>query len=211
MGFAETTINDVPHSQPVDDPEFLASFDESMERRALDALSHVMLNLTDMPRWACDDSPLQRSTLTFPIYIACVESFFTNARLAADFFWKMPKQDITARSFVPDWAAPAAIAARMERLWLMTSKHIVHLSRERIPVTPADWRQEDLSLAALMGINRDAFKALELFSEAYESHGGTHSDWLREIYDGTRPRTKAELARGRSRSRKPPPVVIDWW
>lgn len=211
MTCADATINAVPESDAYDDPEFLAWFDEPTERRALDALSHVMLNLTDMPRWACDNSPLQDSTLTFPIYIACVESFFTNARLAAEFFWKMPKQDITARSFVADWAAPPAIAARMERLWLMTSKHIVHLSQERIPETPADWRQEDLSLAGLMQINTDAFGALKLFTEAYERQGGTHADWLREIYDGTRPRTEAELARGRSRNRKPPPVVIEWW
>lgn len=209
--FAETTINAVPDSQVEDDTEFLAWFDEPTERRALDALSHVMLSLTDLPRWACDDSPLQRSSLTFPIYIACVESFYTNARLAAEFFWKMPRQDITARSFVADWAPPAAIAARMERLWLMTSKHIVHLSHERIPETPADWRQEDLSLAALMRINRDAFRALKLFAESYGRRGGTHADWLREIYEGTRPRTKAELAGGRSRSGKPPPVVIEWW
>ena len=62
-----------------------------------------------------------------------------------------------------------------------------------------------------MRINRDAFRALKLSAEAYERQGGTHADWVREIYDGTRPRTKAELARARGRTRKPPPVVIDWW
>jgi hypothetical protein len=209
--FTDTTISGVAESQADDDPDFLAWFDEPTERRALDALSHVMLNLSDLPRWACDTSSLQRSPLTFPVYIACVESFLTNARLAAEFFWKMPRQDITARSFVPDWAPPTAIGARLERVWLMTSKHIVHLSHERIPETPADWRQEDLSFAALMRINRDAFRALKLFGDAYEREGGRHAVWLREMYDGTRPRTKAELARGRSRNRKPPPVVIEWW
>ena len=37
-----------------------------VEERALDPLLHVMMNMRDMPEWACDRSPLQFSTLTFP-------------------------------------------------------------------------------------------------------------------------------------------------
>lgn len=96
----------------IDDLDLLVWFGQPPERRALDALEHIMMNLADMPRWACAASPLQHSTLTFPVYIACVESYFTNARLAAEFFWKMPRADITARSFVPDWEAPPGIAKR---------------------------------------------------------------------------------------------------
>jgi hypothetical protein len=77
----------------VDDPDLVEWFRQPPERRALEALEHIMMNLADMPRWACDASPLQDSTLTFPVYIACVESYFTNARLAAEFFWKMPRAD----------------------------------------------------------------------------------------------------------------------
>jgi hypothetical protein len=195
----------------IDDPDLLEWFRQPPERRALDALEHIMLNLADMPRWACDTSPLQHSTLTFPIYIACVESYWTNVRLAAEFFWKMPKADVTARSFVPDWEAPPGIAKRMERVWLMASKHIVHFSQDRVPATSADWRQEDLSFGALMRITRDAFKALALFTDAYERQGGAHAEWLRELYSGARPRTQKELASLRRKNRKPPPVVIEWW
>jgi hypothetical protein len=67
-----------------------ASFEQPKELRTLQVLTHVMMNLRDLVRWACEESPLNRTTLTFPVYIACVEVFFTNARLAAEFFWKMP-------------------------------------------------------------------------------------------------------------------------
>lgn len=195
----------------IDDPELAEWFQQPHERRALEALQHIMMNLTDMPRWACDASPLRYSTLTFPVYIACVESYFTNARLAAEFFWKMPRANITARSFAPDWEAPPRIAKRMERVWLMASKHIVHMSQHRVPATPDDWRQEDLSFRALMRITRDAFKALALFTDAYERQGGAHAEWLRDLYQGTRPRTQKELADLRRPNRKPPPVVFEWW
>lgn len=95
------------NSSPPDDPELLAWFDSPPERRALEALCHVMLSLTDLPRWACEGSQLQRRPLTYPVYVACVESFFTSARLAAEFTWKMPKQDFTAQPFVTDWAVPS--------------------------------------------------------------------------------------------------------
>jgi hypothetical protein len=195
----------------IDDPDLVEWFRQPPERRALEALEHIMMNLADMPRWACDASPLQDSTLTFPVYIACVESYFTNARLAAEFFWKMPRADITARSFVPDWEAPPGIAKRMERVWLMASKHIVHLSQDRVPATAADWSQENLSFGALMRITRDAFKALALFTDAYERQGGAQAEWLRDLYRGTRPRTQKELAYLRRQNSKPPRVVIDWW
>lgn len=76
------------------DPD-TAWFEQPKDLRTLQVLAHVMMNLRDLVRWACEESPLKRTTLTFPVYIACVEAFFTNARLAAEFFWRMPAQDLT--------------------------------------------------------------------------------------------------------------------
>jgi hypothetical protein len=182
-----------------------------VEERALDVLTSVMMNMRDLPEWACDRSPLQFSTLTFPAYVACVESYFTNARLVSEFFWKMPKGDITARTFVPDWAPPPAIARRMERVWLMASKHIVHFAKARVPETPEDWQQEDLSYGALMRITRDGFKAFGLFVEAYMHRKGIYGEQVREMVSGIRPHTRKELAALRAGNTKPAPVVIDWW
>lgn len=193
------------------DDDLAAWFAEPSDRRALDAMSHVMMNLGDLPRWACTQSPLADSTLTTPVYIACVEAFFTNARLAAEFFHKMPPRDITARTFVTDWEAPPAIARRMDRVWRMASSHIVHLGKDRVPATPDEWQQEDLSYRALTRIAGDAFSALAAFIDAYDRAGGQHTAWLREMYEGTRPRTQRELAAVRRGRAKPPPVTLDWW
>jgi hypothetical protein len=99
----------------------------------------------------------------------------------------------------------------MERVWFMVSKHIVHLSQARVPESPANWHQEDLSLAALGRIAEDAFGDLELFVDTYESHAGAHAQWLREIRNGTRSMTVAELQRLRRGAPKPAPVVLEWW
>jgi hypothetical protein len=194
-----------------EDPDLTEYFSKPVEERALDALTHVMMNLTEMAFWACDTSQLQKSTLTFPVYIACVDSFFTNARLAAEFFWKMPRGDITARTFVSSWRAPPGIARRMERVWLMASKHIVHLSMDRVPVDPVDSEQEDMSYGALMRITRDAYTAYGLFIDAYEQQGGEHAAWLRDVEQGNRPRSLKELAALRRPNRKPRPITIEWW
>jgi hypothetical protein len=182
-----------------------------VEERALHVLFSVMMNMRDLPEWACDRSPLQFSTLTFPAYVACVEGYFTNARLVSEFFWKMPKGDITARTFVPDWTPPPAIARRRERVWLMSSKHIVHFGKARVPETTEDWQQEDLSYGALMRITRDGFKAFELFVEAYEHREGTCAEQTREMVSEIRPHTRKELAALRAGNAKLAPVVIDWW
>jgi hypothetical protein len=188
-----------------------AWFEQPKELRTLQVLTHVMMNLRDLVRWACDESPLNRTALTFPVYIACVDAFFTNARLAAEFFWKMPAQDLTAHSILESWCPPEESAERMQRVWFMASKHIVHLSQARVPGSPTNWHQEDLSLAALGRITKDAFGALELFVDSYESHGRAHAQWLREMYNGTRPMTEAELQRLRRGAPKPAPVILEWW
>ena len=159
--------------------------------RALRSLEHMMIQLADLPRWACDTSPLAPSTLTFTAYIACVDSYFTSARLAAEFFWKLPPQDITARTFVPGWQVPAGIGARMERVWVLASKHVLHMSRDSVPaVQPADWQKEDTSYGALMRTTRDAFRALALFSQEYAATGGAHAQYLHDMHRDLRPRTQ---------------------
>ncbi len=181
-----------------------------VEERALDILFNVMMSMRDLPNWACDRSPLQFSTLTFPVYLACVESYFTSARLVSEFFCRMPTGDITARTFVPDWTPPLALARRMGRVWRMSSKHIVHLGKARVPKSPDDWQHEDLSYGALMRITRDGFKAFELFVDAYVQREGAYADRAREMVSGARPRTRKEIAALRAGNPKPAPVTIEW-
>ena len=93
----------------------------------------------------------------------------------------------------------------------MASKHVVHLSRDRVPIDPDEWRQEDMSYGALARIARDAGTALRLLADADERQGGEYVQRLRDIAQGTRLFTQQELAALRRGKPKPRPVVIEWW
>lgn len=114
-----------------------------------------------------------------------------------EFFVTMPSKDYTARSFVPDWSPHPGVANRMERVWLMTSKHVVHMSRDRVPTDPGNWRQEDTTYGALMRITRDANKCLAAFADAYAARGGPHAEFLSEMVTGVRPFSLKERAAAR--------------
>lgn len=119
---------------------------------------------------------------------------------------------VTACSSSTPAGRPATtIATRMERVWWMASKHVVHLSRDRHPTEPENWQGEDTSYRALMRITRDAFTALGLLIDDHQRIGGQYVDRLRDIGQGTRPFTRKEEAALRRGRPKPPPVVIEWW
>lgn len=201
--------------------DFAAWFERPVEERALETLGRVMLNLRDLPAFACNRSVLNRGTIWFPAYLACVDAFFVNARLAAEFFVRMPSRDFTASIFVPSWAPPPGVATRLDRVWLMTSKHIVHMSRDRVPVSAENWQQEDLNYGALMRINRDAYSAFNAFVEEYAAGGGPHAALLQEMRVGVSPFSAREAARLHGRQRKaerravrysfPDPYASVWW
>jgi hypothetical protein len=178
----------------VDADELAAWISVPVEQRVIQALRHVMLNLRDLPVFACDRSVLNRGTIWFPAYLACVDAFFVNARLAAEFLVRMPSQDFTAGLFVPDWSPPPAAAQRLQRVWLMTSKHIVHMGKDRVPQDLDGWKSEDLSYRALMQITRDVHNTLGKLVEAAESLGSPVSVQLREMHNGCRPNSTREAA-----------------
>jgi hypothetical protein len=198
-----------------------AWFERSVDERLVDVLGHVMLNLRDLPVFACDRSVLNHGSIWFPAYLACLESFFVNARLAAEFFVRMPRRDFNARVFVADWSPPKAAAMRLDRVWEMTSKNIVHFGKDRIPDSLDDWEQEDLSYGALMRINRDAHALLGKLVEAAERDGARHATELRELFQGSRPFSLREAtaahgkekraARMKRRYSFQDPYAAVWW
>lgn len=177
-------------------------FDVPVEERVIDVLADVMMSLRDLPPFARDGSPIAVGSYWFPVYQACLESFFTKARLAAEFFVKMPSRDFTARTFVPDWEPPPGVANRLERVWLMTSRHIVHLSKDRVPTNPDDWRAEDTTYGGMMRITRDAYRALTAFVDAYEAADGEYAPLLRDLHGGVKPHSLRELVSFRKEARQ---------
>ncbi|WP_188778332.1 hypothetical protein [Marmoricola endophyticus] len=132
-----------------------------------------------------------------------MDSSFTNARLTAEFFRKMPGQDLTARAFVPAWRCPPDLGKRMDRVWPLSLKQVVLLSRDRIPTEPEQLTLEDLSYGGLGRITRDANRALPLLIEAHERDGGQYVEQLRDTARGTWLQARDELAAMRRGPPKP--------
>ncbi|WP_392749295.1 hypothetical protein [Streptomyces sp. LN590] len=69
------------------------------------------------------------------IRAACIESFWVNVRLLTEFLtWGADKRDWRAVDFVPDWVTTDADAkARLDEAWVVASRHVMHLSKDRTP------------------------------------------------------------------------------
>jgi hypothetical protein len=95
---------------------------------ALEHLSYSLGSLRDLPPYAAYDDPRCGEVQPW-----CLEAFYMHARVAADFFVKMPRRDYTARSFVRGWAlADTGARAVLDHAWLVASQQVAHLSRARV-------------------------------------------------------------------------------
>lgn len=73
--------------------------------------------------------------------IACLEAFFINVRLMADFLVRTTdRRDFGAATLVPDWSpAPANAAYRLRtRWWPLASQLVAHFSMGRIQGDPSE-------------------------------------------------------------------------
>ncbi|OAR24527.1 hypothetical protein A8W25_19235 [Streptomyces sp. ERV7] len=65
---------------------------------------------------------------------ACVESFMVNVRLVADFLIKGHEtKDLRAVDLLPGWESTGEAGERLAEWWDLASKHVMHMSRMRIP------------------------------------------------------------------------------
>lgn len=178
-----------------DDPDDLAEyFSRPPLERILDHLAKAMMDVRDLPEFAYDGSWLERSTRTFPAAAGCRDAFYVAVRCVAEFFVRMPSRDYSARDFLPTWQPRKALAARLDRVWWVASKHVVHMSRDRVPPDMTGWAPEDTSYRGLRAVGRDCWKVLAEFTDAYTAAGGEYTQNFREMRDGTRPMTRREQA-----------------
>jgi len=90
---------------------------------------------------------------------------FVNARLIAEFFWKMPARDITARDFITESTSP--LASDLARIWLIASQHVVHLSKDRLAEpSPVDVA-EATTFAALSALVDTCAEAADDFARRF--------------------------------------------
>ncbi|MFK0106419.1 hypothetical protein [Streptomyces sp. NPDC091217] len=69
------------------------------------------------------------------IRAACMESFWVNVRLLAEFLTRdAGSRDWRARDFVPGFASQDTAAIdRLSEAWALASRHVMHLSKDRTP------------------------------------------------------------------------------
>lgn len=168
--------------------------DQPSELQALMVLTHVMTNLRDLPAFAHDRSPLALDPYTYTAYAACVESFYVNARLAAEFFVRKPRRDFHAGQYASGWVAPRRAAVELNRVWLMASSHVLHLGRARLSMAPDAWEVEDRSYDGLTRVTRAAHDCLQSFVRGCAEESVWAEQW-HDMANGVRPMTKAEWRR----------------
>jgi hypothetical protein len=100
------------------------------ERRALQFIDFAVDQVEEL-------APMlpQGDGLDDVVRAACMESFWVNVRLLAEFLTRNAGfKDWRARDFVSDWASTdEAVTARLEQAWVLASRHVMHLSKDRTP------------------------------------------------------------------------------
>ncbi|SCE11799.1 hypothetical protein GA0115240_139218 [Streptomyces sp. DvalAA-14] len=102
----------------------------SPERRALDFIDFAVDQVEQLAPMLPEGAGLDDV-----VRAACMESFWVNVRLLAEFLARDPNpRDWNARDFVPEWgSANTETAARLNQAWTLASRHVMHLSKERTP------------------------------------------------------------------------------
>ncbi|MFD8085566.1 hypothetical protein ACFV4F_28140 [Kitasatospora sp. NPDC059722] len=99
-----------------------------VERRALAAVEAAVQQVSDL-------LPVLKGehVVADHIRVACIESFFVNVRLTADFLALKPdSRDLRAASLLPGWEYQAAWD-QLGSHWNLASKHVMHMSTLRFP------------------------------------------------------------------------------
>lgn len=90
---------------------------------------HALDMLSTLPQWI--------EHVAFPpeVRIACLESYFVNYRLLAEFLVRPPNgKDFSRHDFMAGWdPKPSAVVERLSDDWEFASQNVVHLSRKRLP------------------------------------------------------------------------------
>lgn len=109
-------------------------------------LDHAHYMIQELPKWVNSDiEPV--------LQIAALEDWFTNIRLIGEFYrisGKDKSSDFSVNDFFPDFVIDEEHKKELNELWLIASKHVSHLSRERlpeenVPVDPFDFTLENLT------------------------------------------------------------------
>ncbi|MER7677578.1 hypothetical protein [Streptomyces sp. NPDC096934] len=100
---------------------------------------------------------------------ASKESFLLNIRLIVDFLTRgNPRLDVLAADFAPGWTPDGNLKDRLDGWHALSSRHAMHLSRERVPDNVEDVEPVGPEQYRLMAA--DCEEALAPFRRARAAH-----------------------------------------
>ncbi|WP_190232796.1 hypothetical protein [Streptomyces avicenniae] len=136
------------------------------ESRAIDFVDHARAQIRDLLPYVTHDQRVEPPAVAN----ACIESFLANVRLMADFLFKgHPEKDTRAVDLVSGWQLSPLLKERLEKWWLLASRHVMHLSRER---TPEDLRDvQPVTRDEYRQMAMDCEEAYNAFRKAYQNKG----------------------------------------
>lgn len=119
-------------------------------------ICHALDMLSALPQWT------EHAAFPPEVRIACLESYFVNYRLLAEFLVRSPNgKDFSRRDFVVGWdPTPSSNVDRIDEDWEFASQNVVHLSLKRLPEQQEVIPSVDPQVLALM-----AARLTSVFSE----------------------------------------------
>lgn len=109
--------------------------------------AHQMINV--LPKWVNAD-------IAPELQFAALEDWLTNIRLVSEFYrvaGQGSPRDFSVNDFLTDFDIEQNHKEELKELWLLASKHVSHLSRQRIPQTNQTFKEFDYSLKNLQRIS----------------------------------------------------------
>lgn len=136
------------------------------EARAVAYVSHLLSQVRALPKFASSEAV---ADLDRVVWFACFDSFFMSVRVLSEYFVRMPSRDRTARDLLESWEPPDGDAAKRlgDDHWLVSSRHVAHLSKHLIPDNADDVAVIDLAEASMRRIVDDVDEVVSAFVSAY--------------------------------------------
>lgn len=116
--------------------------------------------IDELPKWVNSEIP-------FELQVAALEDWFTNIRLICEFYrisGREKSTDFSVLNFLDSFDVEVETAKELNEIWLFASKHITHLTNDRIPIEGEEVEIFDYSLenmnriCKLIGGVRDQFE-----------------------------------------------------
>ncbi|MFG3294493.1 hypothetical protein ACGF3G_37535 [Streptomyces sp. NPDC048179] len=135
------------------------------KRRAFDYVSFAVEQVEQLAPLLPDNPSLEGV-----VRAACIESFWVNVRLLAEFLVRgTDARDWQVQDFAPGWVATDASAAeRLRSAWALSSQHVMHLSKTRTPENLTD--VEPVSAELYQQVARDCGMVYEDLNEFMDKH-----------------------------------------